>query len=199
MYDIQSERASGKKSLSRFPLLLPPFELCGMASGGASSEFEVEEGIEKAAVMHDPLSIFWCGFQETRLAAHDFGNVMGDGFRDTDTIQLADMAVGGFLQCFGMLQTFACSDLCGDPFVIFAEDKRKKQGRVYSEPGGAPAVNLSEALFKPVGFSFAIRRVEPGTKLGEKVFKYIEFATEGEYLLGLSATEKLLYFFIKTR
>ncbi|MFA7370203.1 MAG: hypothetical protein WC334_11210, partial [Kiritimatiellales bacterium] len=98
MYDIQFERASGKRFLSRFALLFPPFELGGVASGGAGGEFEVEEGVEKAAVMHHSLGIFRRHFKEARLSAHDFGDMVRNGFWNADTVELADVAVGGFLQ-----------------------------------------------------------------------------------------------------
>ena len=111
MYDIKFERASGKSHLSRFALLFPPFELGGVASGGPGGEFKVKKGVEKTAVAHNPLGIFWCGFKEARLPAHDFGDVMGDGLRDADAVELADMAMRCFDEGVGVRQPLVLHNL----------------------------------------------------------------------------------------
>jgi hypothetical protein len=45
-----------------FSLGFPPFKFRRMASGGTGGEFEVEEGVEKAAVTQHPFGILGCGF-----------------------------------------------------------------------------------------------------------------------------------------
>ena len=111
MYDIKFERASGKSHLSRFTLLFPPFKLGGVASSSSDGEFKVEEGVEETAVTHDPLGVFWRHFQEARLPAHDFGDVMSDGFWNADAVELTDVAMSCFDERIGVRQAFVLHDL----------------------------------------------------------------------------------------
>jgi len=171
MYDIQRRRASGKRFLSRFTLLFPPVEFGGMTPGGAGGEFKVEEGIEKTAVAHDALGVFWRHFQKARLATHDLSNVVCNRFRDADAIELADVAVGGFDECIGVRKLFVFHNLCCDPFVVFAEDEGEKQGGIDVKPGGTPSVDLFKTFFEPVGFAVAIGCIEPGSEFRKEVFK----------------------------
>lgn len=197
MYDIQFERASGKSHLSRFALLFPPFKLGGMASGGSRGEFKVEKGIEKTAVAHDSLGVFWRHFQEARLPAHNFSDVVGDGLRDADAVELADVTMSRFDERIGVRQALGLHNLRCDPFVVFAEDQSEEQCRIDVEAGGAPAVDLRETFPEPVGFALAVGSVEPCAELGKEVFKDTEFAAEGEYPFGFSAAEEFLNLFVQ--
>ncbi len=73
-----------------------------MTSGGAGGKFKVEEGIEEAAVAHNALSIFRRHLEETRLSAHDFSNVVRDGFRDADAVKLANVSMRGLNKRVGV-------------------------------------------------------------------------------------------------
>jgi len=181
-----------------FSLLFPPLELGGVAPGGAGGEFEVEEGIEKTAVAHDAQGVLRCHFHKARLPGHNLGNVVGDGFRDADAVELADMAMGSLDERIGVRQPFILHNLRGDPFMVFAEDEGKEQGGIDVKPCGTPAVDLREAFFKPVGFAFAVGRVEPGSEFREEVFEDIELTTESKDLFGFPATEEFLDFLVET-